>query len=77
MITAARGTLEEILSRYSGEPRFLIEVLQDIQEAEGYVSEDSMRTVSDRLGVPLIEVYRVVNFYRTFSLQPRGRHVLL
>ena len=76
MITAANGTLEEILDRYSGEPRFLVEALQDVQEAEGYVSEDSMRSVSERLRVPLIEVYRVANFYRAFSLQPRGRHMI-
>jgi NADH:ubiquinone oxidoreductase subunit E len=76
MITIANGTLEEILDRYSGEPRFLVEALQDIQEAEGYVSEDSMRSVSERLRVPLIEVYRVANFYRAFSLQPRGQHVI-
>jgi NADH:ubiquinone oxidoreductase subunit E len=26
--------------------------------------------------VPLIEVYRVASFYKAFSLQPRGKHVI-
>ena len=28
------------------------------------------------MGVPLIEVFRLANFYKAFSLQPRGRHLL-
>ncbi len=35
-----------------------------------------MSLVSERLGVPLIEVYRVANFYKAFSLSPRGRHLI-
>lgn len=51
-------------------------MLQDVQEAFGYISEDVMTTVSKELGVPVIEVYRVANFYKAFSLAPRGRHLL-
>ena len=35
-----------------------------------------MRTVSDCLGVPLMEVYRVASFYKAFSLKPRGKNVI-
>jgi NADH:ubiquinone oxidoreductase subunit E len=68
--------LEEVLSARSCEPDQLIEVLQDVQDAEGHISEDAMRIVSQRLAVPLIEVYRVANFYKAFSLKPRGRHLI-
>jgi NADH:ubiquinone oxidoreductase subunit E len=57
-------------------PSQLIEVLQDVQEAHGHISEAAMYTVSMGLEVPLIEVYRVANFYKAFSLAPRGRHVI-
>jgi len=76
MSTVVEDTLDGILDRYSDQPRYLVESLQDIQQAEGYLSQDSMCAVSDRLRVPLIEVYRVANFYRAFSLKPRGRHVI-
>jgi len=76
MITAAKDTLSEILDRHFGEPRYLIEVLQDVQETEGFISEEVMCRVSERLRVPLIEVYRVASFYKAFSLRPRGRHVI-
>lgn len=59
------------------EPDQLIEVLQDVQAASGYVSEEAIRAISDQLGVPLIEVYRVASFYKAFSLEPRGRHLVL
>jgi NADH:ubiquinone oxidoreductase subunit E len=35
-----------------------------------------MGFLAQELGVPLIEVYRVANFYKAFTLAPRGRHVL-
>ena len=69
-------SVEAIVSARKGRASQLIEVLQDLQEAQGYVSEEAMSVVSERLGVPLIEVYRVANFYRAFSLAPRGRHLI-
>ena len=74
MITAAQPDLRKIFDGYPEEPRYLVEVLQDIQEASGYLSEDAIRAASDRLRVPLIEVYRVASFYKAFSLVPKGRH---
>jgi len=76
MIRTVNDALKKILDERPPEPRFLVEVLQDIQQAEGHISEDSMYAVSERLSVPLIEVYRVANFYKAFSLQPRGKHVI-
>lgn len=75
MITAAQG-LEETLEGRSGQPKYLVEVLQDIQQAEGYIPQEAMSEVSQRLSVPLIEVYRVANFYKAFCLEPRGKHVI-
>ena len=35
-----------------------------------------MCRVSEALEVPLIEVFRLANFYKAFSLKPRGRHLI-
>ncbi len=69
-------TIEGVLIGRENQPHQLIEVLQDLQEKEGYISQDAMRTVSATLTVPLIEVYRVASFYKAFTLSPRGRHSL-
>ncbi len=69
-------SVQQVLNTYDGQPQYLVETLQDIQDEYGYISEDTMRVVSEELDVPLIEVYRVANFYKAFSLSPRGRHVI-
>ncbi len=69
-------TLEQILEGRRSQPNQLIEVLQDIQENHGYISKEAMQTVSQNLGVPIIEVYRVASFYKAFRLKPSGKHIL-
>jgi NADH:ubiquinone oxidoreductase subunit E len=68
--------LEKILKDRRSQPPQLVEVLQDVQEAFGYVPQEAMTAVARELGVPLIEVCRVAHFYKAFSLRPRGRHVI-
>ncbi len=72
----SKTSLDTILKGRRSQPHQLIEVLQDIQDLDGYVPAEAMKTVAQELGVPLIEVYRVATFYKTFSLKPRGEHVI-
>jgi NADH:ubiquinone oxidoreductase subunit E len=65
-----------ILDIRKDQPDELIEVLQDIQESIGYLPEEHLRAASERLNVPLIEVYRVANFYKAFKLQPCGKYLI-
>ena len=51
-------------------------MLQDVQEDHGYISKEAMQTVSQGLGVPIMEVYRVASFYAAFRLHPSGKNVL-
>jgi NADH:ubiquinone oxidoreductase subunit E len=69
-------TLESILEGRRSQPHQLIEVLQDVQEHYGYIPEEAMVTISNDLGVPLMEVYRVASFYKAFALKPRGKNVI-
>ena len=68
--------LDHILEKRYSQPSQLIEALQDVQENYGYISEEAMQTVSQGLGVPVMEVYRVASFYTAFRLKPSGRNVL-
>ncbi|TKJ36983.1 MAG: NAD(P)H-dependent oxidoreductase subunit E [Planctomycetes bacterium B3_Pla] len=70
------SALDTILENRRSQPQQLVEVLQDVQETFGYVPKETMESVSEELGVPLIEVVRVAHFYRAFSLKPRGKHVM-
>ncbi len=65
-----------ILDGKGEEPFDVIEALQDIQETYRYLPEEALYRVSEALGVPLIEVFRLANFYKAFTLEPRGRHLV-
>ena len=70
------GKVETILDGKGARPFDVMEALQDIQEEFRYLPEEAMCRTSEVLNVPLIEVFRLANFYKAFSLKPRGRHLI-
>ncbi|MGD8501219.1 MAG: NAD(P)H-dependent oxidoreductase subunit E, partial [Phycisphaerales bacterium] len=38
--------------------------------------EEALREVASQLELPLIEVFGVATFFKAFSLQPKGEHIL-
>ncbi len=68
--------IDEILGRHGYDASRLVGILQDIQKELRYLTQDSLRHVAGRLGVPLPRVYSVATFYKAFSLKPRGRHTV-
>jgi NADH:ubiquinone oxidoreductase subunit E len=70
------STLDGIVQGRGSDPFDIMEVLQDIQAAYHYLPEEALFRVSETMGVPLIEVFRLANFYKAFSLKPRGRHLI-
>jgi len=73
-VSSQTATIDEILERYPGEPRYLISLLQDIQAEYGYVSNDAMTLVCDHAGVPASRAWSVTTFYKSFSTEPQGEH---
>ncbi|UCF78007.1 MAG: NAD(P)H-dependent oxidoreductase subunit E [Candidatus Eiseniibacteriota bacterium] len=54
----------------------LIYILEDIQAKYGYLPADALRAVAEKTGRSLVDIYGVATFYRSFSLKPRGRHLV-
>ncbi len=52
----------------------MIFLLQQIQEKHNYLPEDVLRKVAVERDVPLIDIYSLATFYKSFSLTPRGKH---
>ena len=67
--------VSEIVDQHAGSRGGLIAILQDIQARHGYLPADALKAVAERTGRPLADIYGVATFYRSFSLQPRGKHV--
>lgn len=65
-----------IIDKYRGKKSALLAVLQDIQEEYNWLPPEVLTMVSEKLCVPMIDVYGVATFYRAFSLTPRGKHLV-
>jgi len=74
--TVDLNKINRILKKRTKSACELIEVLQDTQSVYNYLPEEALRITSRELDVPLIEVFRVANFYKAFTLKPRGKHLL-
>ena len=68
--------LDKILDDYIGKPGALIPVLQIAQTMFGYLPEEVLKLVSQRLDIPFSEVAGVVSFYSFFSTVPRGKYLV-
>ncbi|MDN3514105.1 MAG: NADH-quinone oxidoreductase subunit NuoE [Candidatus Brocadia sp.] len=67
----------DILSKYnSATSADLIPILQQVQEAYGYLPKDALEEITARARIPLSKIYGVITFYAQFSLEPRGKHTI-
>jgi NADH-quinone oxidoreductase subunit E len=71
-----KGTLDSILERHGRDPANVIAILQDIQAEANWLPEDALRTVCTELGIPPSKMMALATFYKAFSLQPRGKHIV-
>lgn len=73
---AENSKVTSILTKHNNEKNALIPILQEIQEEFNYLPQESLRIVSHSLGIPLVDIIGVATFYRAFSLNPRGKHLI-
>jgi NADH-quinone oxidoreductase subunit E len=67
--------VERVLARYSGRQGAVIPVLQEVQDALGYLPIWAIEAIALGLEVPASQVYGVVTFYAQFRLKPIGKHL--
>jgi NADH-quinone oxidoreductase subunit E len=68
--------LEPIFAEFQAQKGALIPVLQRAQEIYGYLPKEVLQRISERMKVPLSQVYGVVTFYAQFYLTRRGKHII-
>jgi NADH:ubiquinone oxidoreductase subunit E len=68
--------LSALIDKHKNQKWGLIPLLQDIQEAFGYIPPESIERISEALNVFPTEVQGVITFYAGFSLVPKGKNVL-
>ncbi|HEY97575.1 MAG TPA: NADH-quinone oxidoreductase subunit NuoE [Dehalococcoidia bacterium] len=68
--------VEKLIESYISKKEQLISLLQDVQAEFNYIPQDVIIRISQRLEIPLSQVFSVATFFQAFSLKPRGRHTI-
>ncbi len=68
--------IEKILTQNGYRKERIIQILNDIQKIHNYLPKDVLQYISQRLRLPLSEIYSIATFYAAFSLKPRGKHLV-
>ena len=68
--------VEGLIESYIDKKEQLISLLQDVQAEFNYIPKDVLVRISQRLDIPLSQVFSVATFFQAFSLKPRGRHTV-
>jgi NADH:ubiquinone oxidoreductase subunit E len=66
--------IDGIIRQYGARESAILAILQDIQTEEKYLPKETLEYVSQRMQIPLGQVFRIATFYNALSLKPRGRH---
>lgn len=69
-------TIQEILERYPPEQRYTLAVLQEVQKEFGYISPNHLLAISNRLGIPVSEIFSIATFYKALSLDKKGKCII-
>ena len=62
--------IDEILKKHDYKKSSLIPILQDIQAINRWIPPEMLKQVSEKLNIPLIDVYSLATFYKSFYLKP-------
>ena len=77
MFSQANETkLNEIISHYPVKRSAVLPALYIAQEEHGYVTDEDVRYIAERLDMRVNEVEAVVTFYTMYSRQPIGKYKL-
>ncbi len=71
---AALATIRSELKEIPAQRRYLIPLLQRVQQALSYLPQAAIQLVAQHLHLSPSEVYGVATFYNQFRFTPPGRH---
>jgi NADH-quinone oxidoreductase subunit E len=71
--------LESVIHKFQGKPGSLLSILEELQvnDAHNHLSEDTLKEVAQKAGIPMSQVYSVATFYSFFNLKPQGKHTIV
>jgi len=70
------NTIGNIINGYKGNPEALLMIMQDINDIYHYVPPEVIPLLVEKLAVKESLIYSVATFYKTISLEPRGKYIV-
>lgn len=67
---------QKICEKYGSDPTRLMDILIDIQDADGYLSQDTVDQLSRILGISIADVEQTLSFYHFFHDSPPGKYAI-
>jgi NADH:ubiquinone oxidoreductase subunit E len=68
--------IDEIIEKYKWNREALLMIMQDISDMYNYVPPEVVPFLVEKLGVRKSLIYSVATFYKTISLEPRGKYIV-
>ena len=65
-----------IEEQFHNDKENLIMILQEIQKRYNYLPEATLTYLAAKIDIPISTIFGVGTFYSTFSLEPRGKHII-
>lgn len=70
------AVIDAIAHKHNIEPGGAIPVLQEIQDAYGYIPPVAIQRIADNMNVLASELFGIVTFYAQFRFQPLGKNLI-
>jgi NADH-quinone oxidoreductase subunit E len=77
LTTEERNEIEEKIAEYPNRQAVSIDAMLAVQKHRGWVSDESLRDLSELLGVSVADLDGVATFYNLIHRKPVGKHVAL
>lgn len=68
--------LHEVIELHKNMQGPLMPILHEAQHIFGAIPLEVQKTISDKLNIPMAEIYGVVTFYSQFTLEPKGDYLI-
>jgi len=68
--------IDEIIEKYNTNREALLMIMQDVSDLYNYVPPEVIPFLVEKLGVRKSLIYSVATFYKTISLEPRGKYIV-
>ena len=75
-MTKKLSNINQIIAKYQGDQSALIQMLLEIQRENRWLPKPALARLSQKLGIPISQIYHIATFYKAFSLIPQGRHTV-